>query len=669
MSAPDPYLDWTQATGWQGHSAVLSAGGGLNAAAAVPVLIELKVAPADLSALGIVTSGLVLVPGLYRNVAPAKAARYCTATVLLKDLAALAVHPEVERFEMALPLAAGPVDVQYPNLDSAPAGAEGEIVIGIIDRGFAFLNTVFRAGSPGSPGQDKTRIAALWDQGRPVPAPQPVPLVAGWHRPAGVGYGRELLAADIDKLIGALGPGSNEARLYRDLDYLVDRNVPNHPPVLERVHGTHVADTVAGLVTKPSPSASAKPAREDKAQLCKILAVNIPGLAPDDTTGASSGVFLLDAIRYILHRAGPGTRVVINVSIGIHGGPHDGSSMIDEAVTEVLGLRDDMAVTVAGGNAANERWSTTGALPPGGAAARVLRLMPNDRTDSFLEVWWDASSAAPGTMPLTIQVEPPTGLPSTGRLSAGDATALCHAASGLPAFSVTHVARSALGRGPMALISIAPTAGPRAAALPGRWTIHLRNVGSTEVFFDAWIQRDEPPLGTDDPIQPSFDDFEDAREGEGCALSDLGCSDAVIAVGAAHEVDGQEAGYSGRKRSGRPSSRPGVRADVDLLASADESRQAIGLFASAVQSEQVFRMGGTSVAAPVAARLLIDLWADPTRPLARTGDPASLPPAIIKDRFLAWAGRAAPPASRAGPPSGPPGGPRAPLPLPPWVRP
>jgi Subtilase family len=612
----DPYLFWTQTTGWQGHSAVMLSGppgGRLDSSATVPVLIELKTATSDAVQLDIAKKGgLANVPGLYGDPA-VKASRYCTATVKVKDLAALRAHPEVDRFEMALPLSAGPVDPAFPPPSTLQVGKAGEVVIGIIDRGCAFLNTAFRNGWVG-PDAEQTRIAALWDQGVAASAP--------WHAPQGLGYGRELLAADINTLIGRVNAGAGEPELYRELDYLVDRSFVGYKPVVERVHGTHVMDTLAGLVPPTPIAASAKPADADHAQRCRIIAVNIPGLAKDDTTGASSGVFLLDAVRYILHRAGPGTRVVINISIGIHGGPHDGSSLIGLALHETLALlRSDLAIVVAAGNAAQERWSTTGTLTPGAVDQRVLRLMPNDPTDSFLELWWDAGAALPGPKPLKIKVEPPDGLPATDWITAGE-SCLCRTAAGRPAYSVTHLARSALGEGPMALVSLAPTSGDRAAALPGRWTVHLWNEGYVEVAFDAWVQRDEPPLGTDDPIQPSFDDFDAGREGEGCALSDLACGPLVIAVGAARAVDGQESGYSGRRRGGRRSARPGVRYDVDVLASADESDQVIGLFAAAVRSGQLFRMGGTSVAAPVVARKIANDWATP---VARARGP-QLPP-------------------------------------------
>jgi hypothetical protein len=348
----------------------------------------------------------------------------------------------------------------------------------------------------------------------------------------------------------------------------------------------------------------------------------------------------------VLYQAGPGTRVVINMSVGIHGGPHDGSSLIGLALQEVLErLRHDIAITVAAGNSAQERWSSTGQLAPGQEAERVLRVMPFDRTDSFLELWWAATpvpeaQAEISAGELQLQVLPPTGLPGSGWLAAGQA--FQHTTpSGAPVYALSHLRYSALGDGPMALLSMAPTHGERGTALPGRWTIRLRNAGQTVLAFDAWVQRDEPPYRTDDPIQPSFDDFAEQRVGEGCALNDLACGALVLAVGAARLVDGQESPYSGRTRDGTLSARPKVRFDADLLAVADESRQAIGLFAAAVRSGEVFRMGGTSVAAPVVARKIANAWMDPADPMAlRAG--ASLSAAAIKQAVIAWAGGLAP---------------------------
>ena len=50
--------------------------------------------------------------------------------------------------------------------------------------------------------------------------------------------------------------------------------------------------------------------------------------------------------------------------------------------------------------------------------------LPNDPTDSFLELWWDARANLPGPKPLKIKLEPPEGLPATDWIAAGE-SCLC----------------------------------------------------------------------------------------------------------------------------------------------------------------------------------------------------------------------------------------------------
>ncbi|MBX3604549.1 MAG: S8 family serine peptidase [Piscinibacter sp.] len=605
---PDPYLTWAQATGWSGHAA---AG---RPDARIPVLLELAGTTAGLDSLAIVTSGLVEVPGLYRYPDSPGAAtpRFCAGTVARDRLPELLASPEIVRLEFALPVDAGVVDqVPVPQREASI----GEVVIGVIDRGCAFLNTALRKAWSG-PGRERTRIAALWDQAARPTGPH-------WRRPSGVGYGRELDAAAIDALIAEQRDGRSEESLYQSLGYLLDAK----GEVVDSAHGTHVLDTFAGLVPNPSVEASAKPTTQDAAQACPIVFVSIPSLSPGDTTGASSGAYLLDAVRYILDRAGPGARVVINMSLGLHGGPHDGSSPIDEALDEILQFRDDLAIVVAGGNGAQEYWTTTGTVAPGPPVSRVWRLMPEDPTDSFLEIW-----SMPAATP-DVRLTPPPGLPASGWVGAGS-TALLERAPGQPVAMLIHLNRSALGGDPMALVCVAPNAGGRATALEGRWEIELSCPTAAPVEFDIWIQRDEPPFG-DVPIQSEFADFDETRQGEGCEMNNLAAGALVIAVGASRLLDGKASDYSARARTGVTSARlqakaaPMADGDVDAFGAADESATAIGLFSARVRSGSTRRMGGTSIGAPVVARKVANMLA-PGGELARTPARPSLSAAAIK---------------------------------------
>lgn len=155
-------------------------------------------------------------------------------------------------------------------------------------------------------------------------------------------------------------------------------------------------DTAAGLPDARTLLGSAKPADADYAAAAELVFVSVPEPTEGDTTGASGDAFVLDAMHYILHRAGSTSRVVINLSIGAQAGPHDGSSCIERAIAELLASRKDLAIVAAAGNGRsagsnrrNGRWQASGRLavdrPP---CAFVWRTLANDVTDSFLELWF-----------------------------------------------------------------------------------------------------------------------------------------------------------------------------------------------------------------------------------------------------------------------------------------
>jgi hypothetical protein len=323
------------------------------------------------------------------------------------------------------------------------------------------------------------------------------------------------------------------------------------------------------------------------------------------------------------------------MSLGLHGGPHDGSAPLDRALDEILELRHDLAITVAAGNGAEERWTTTGSIAAGGKDARIWRLMPSDPTDSFLEIWSSPKGAAPA-----IRVRPPLGLPESDEVQGGETALLLDPVSGRPVCMLIHLEQSALGDDPMALLCVAPNAGERAVAKEGRWRVELTS--ETFAAFDMWIQRDEPPLDDGTPIQSEFDEFDESRRGEGCEMNNLACGERVIAVGAWRLLDGEASSYSAGTSSGRPSARLSANGsatangDVGVFGAADESATATGLHSACVRSGFTRRMSGTSIAAPVVARKLVHMLSAQGE-LARSADQPSLSAAEIKDALLALA--------------------------------
>ena len=179
-------------------------------------------------------------------------------------------------------------------------------------------------------------------------------------------------------------------------------------------------------------------------------------------------------------------------------------------------------------------------------------------------------------------------------------------AKGGPTAAVIARQPAASGGGGVFLLATAPTAGPRRATAPGVWRIRLRNdVPAVAARFDAWIQRDEPAWDTSRfSVQSFFDGASPGVEIGGATggLSNLATGRRTIVVGALRAEDGQLSRYTSLGGRDRRSGRPGR--EIDAAAPADESNTAIGLLAAAVRSNMLMRMGGTSVAAPVAARAI-----------------------------------------------------------------
>ncbi len=232
--------------------------------------------------------------------------------------------------------------------------------------------------------------------------------------------------------------------------------------------------------------------------------------------------------------------------------------------------------------------------------------------------------------PVTLTVTPPFPCPPLPALSAGQ-TALLRDGNKSPVARLVFLTRSALGKGAMALLALAPTHGLRGTAPAGLWTIGLQTEDTTPIAYDAWIQRDAPPFGSDDPIQSAFDGQAEDQAGQGNPINNLACGPRVIVVGANRLSDAVESSYSSRPHLTSRSNR--VKTDVDLLAPADESATAIGLFCAGTLSGTVFRAGGTSIAAPIAARHIANQWSAAAAPAPRA-PPAALNALTLKKLAL-----------------------------------
>jgi subtilisin family serine protease len=172
---------------------------------------------------------------------------------------------------------------------------EGDgVVVGIVDIGFQHKHPAFLADDSTS-----LRISRMWQQND-----------AAGPAPNGYSYGTEYI-------------GKQE--IYKDVDF-------------HGTHGTHVAGIAAGSGIG-SPNKKFKgiaPNAELVFVSIKFYNQDIPGSALSDYIIANPAI--IDAYAYIFDYAkSVGKPAVINLSWGMHTGPHDGTSVFDLATNKLVG--------------------------------------------------------------------------------------------------------------------------------------------------------------------------------------------------------------------------------------------------------------------------------------------------------------------------------------------
>lgn len=278
-----------------------------------------------------------------------------TATVPLTSVPELEADEDVIFVELSRPA--------FPNLDQSVPVIEADqlhgatppitgqgIIVGIVDYGMDFYHPDFR-----DPVTDSTRLLFLWHQD----PPSGTSGTAG-SAPAPWGYGLEYTAADIDNDLSSGNPYS-----------VVDHRAG------VAAHGTHVAGIAAGN------------GRGDGLRI---------GVAPDadiifvDTVGSGIQAVadlaqISDAIAYIFTRAGT-TPCITNASLGDNLGPHDGTSLAEQFIDNIL-TTPGRAVTIAAGNANQDGKHATGNVPNGGTLNVNFNVPVGTNGADTIEIWYD----------------------------------------------------------------------------------------------------------------------------------------------------------------------------------------------------------------------------------------------------------------------------------------
>lgn len=619
IDGQDPYLAWAEADKFAGYRVKPNG----KPPKWLPIVIEL--AP-DASVPRLVEASNIKwlqIPRVYLN---QPALRFCTAHVKPRFFEKLrsdaALRRLIQRFELGLPVGHHTRPIHDPcTPDSSPVNAPNRLggkVLGLIDGGLAFANQVFLDPKGG------TRVKHFWRQddtqdgdwpGNEPHHRAPLDPARAGPRPHDMGYGHELSGAAIN---AAMAAHTHHGRLDEDALYQHLQLWALRIPVN---HGTHVMSLACGKGNLLQPV-------DDAASRCDLIAVQFDVANVRDTSGGAMNVSVLDALMYILARCTPEAQLVVNISWGTLAGPHDGSSILEAAMDQLIELCEGrLQVTVPAGNAYQSRTHANDTLAPGASLPLHWRVQPDDRTQSFLEVWIPC-----GAQGVSISVTPPGHAHPLPPLRPGESGVWLDA-QGLPVCGLIYPNQSALGTGSTcALLALAPTfsRSAKAATAPfGSWNVTLTNTGPQPVVVDAWIERDDVALGQNTGARQSY--FEDAQYDTSGNLNSfvdhannptpirrsgtfnsLSTGKNTVSVGGIrrHASPGSHfALYSPRKPdpdAGRPQ-RPGVKKVPDTLAVSDDNPALWGVLGAGSLSGSVVRLAGTSSAAPLQARRLINL--------------------------------------------------------------
>jgi subtilisin family serine protease len=218
------------------------------------------------------------------------------------------------------------------------------VVVGIIDTGIDFRHLDFTL--PGSGGH-QTRIKAMLDMTE-YGAQSPDP---GWNYslPGQSGViGRLYTEADINAALQLPKPSDQNSDSVKQRDKVG--------------HGTHVAGTAAGNGLA-APTAGTYSGMAPEADLIIVKASRQNNGEDDfDTTD------IINGLEFVRQKAAElGEPFVINLSLGGHIGPHDGTDPDERAIDNLINSGAGRSVCVAAGNEGDESIHARGTVPAGGS--------------------------------------------------------------------------------------------------------------------------------------------------------------------------------------------------------------------------------------------------------------------------------------------------------------
>jgi hypothetical protein len=453
----------------------------------------------------------------------------------------------------------------------------------------------------------------------------------------------------------------DEVAAYEESQYL-----PVRP---QWSHGSAVASVVAR---------GARSLRGDGPPIPATLAfTQLPSPVVEDTTGGSLAALVLlavdDALELAQRTKPEGAKAprptVVHLSYGTHGGPHDGTSLFEQALLERLRLHEHLHVVLPAGNSHRLRIQVGAEVRAGQERLFRWKVPPDNEGDAYLEIWLRPAALA------SLRVEAPDGSTLDG-LRPGSASRLLDEQGRTCAAAIFP---TELGEGDrsMVLLAVASTRGgadtgsaareslklPPRVNGPGQsgvWTVTVKADKVGDVRFDAWAQRDDSAPGRSRAFggyTGRQSAFLEATEGgavvpdgrvtlNGIATAEhprlwvVGASRASDDGLSPYSASGPAGGLVSAENCGRRLEGP------DVVVPGDESLARPGLLVGGLLGSSAVRVGGTSIAAALFTHHLVHelaigrlppaSWcrsmpaplALTTRTLVTEGSPAMAPPAL-----------------------------------------
>jgi hypothetical protein len=519
------------------------------------------------------------------------------------------------------------------------------LLIGVLDDGCPFAAAHFLQSSTN--GSLSTRVRGIWDQNQ---GRQPAEIIPG--RPFGqtladFGYGLEY-RRDFAPSLGVPQMGLDEwIGLHLTPAGSVDEDgcyarAGFTSLTRQDSHGAHVMDVFAGRFPTSSrigPSHQGQDRRDpptwkagaDAASAAEMVFVQFSDNCIRDATGVWLKAYVVDGIRYIMSFADPHNtkNVIINLSYGPTTGPHDGTAELEAALSALVAEfngttgKPKLEIVLAAGNACLSEGHVvfTNDNEQTAEVEWIWRLPPDNTVLCFAEIWMDDACADDVSVTLTSP---------SGNVSLTSSGSVAHTPGSLPipgGSTAQLLGPIVWGNDRMWLLEVGPSiAAPGIVANEhGDWKIKVGGIWENAQVH-AYVARSDPNMGVRTGAKRScFVDpkWEQARSAAAnCTLEDgefdttgsLVCRDGTlngIATAKRHRVH-VAGGYvltDGRKTpySSEGPARRGPRAGPDFAMLCDESWSLTGVRAGGNRSGAVFRLTGTSAAAPQLARQVADV--------------------------------------------------------------